>query len=60
MLVLLFVLSFIAFLLGIICQVMWRKNNKDALFTHYCVGSWFLFTASIGSIILLCCQIAQK
>ena len=50
--VLLVVLSFITFLLGIICQVMWHKNNKDVLFIYYCVGSWFLFGAAIWLIIL--------
>ena len=50
---LLIVLSFITFLFGIICRVMWLKNNKDILFNYYRVCSWFLFAAAIGLIILL-------
>lgn len=53
MLLLLIVLSFITFLFGIICRVMWHKNNKDILFNYYRVCSWFLFAADIGLIILL-------
>ena len=53
MLLLLIVLSFIPFLFGIICRVMWHKNNKDILFNYYRVCSWFLFAADIGLIILL-------
>ena len=53
MLLRLVVLSFITFLFGIICRVMWHKNNKDILFDYYRVCSWFLFTATIGLIILL-------
>ena len=53
MLLLLVVLSFITFLFGIICRVMWLKNNKDILFNYYRVCSWFLFAAAIGLIILL-------
>ena len=53
MLLLLVVLSFITFLFGIICRVMWLKNNKDILFNYYRVCSWFLFATTIGLIILL-------
>ena len=53
MLLLLVVLSFITFLFGIICRVVWYKNNKDILFNYYRVCSWFLFAATIGLIILL-------
>ena len=53
MLLLLIVLSFITFLFGIICRVMWHKNNKDILFNYYRVCSWFLFAVDIGLIILL-------
>ena len=53
MLLLLVVLSFITFLFGIICRVMWHKNNKDILFNYYRVCSWFLFAATIWLIILL-------
>ena len=50
---LLVVLSFITFLFGIFCRVMWHKNNKDILFNYYRVCSWFLFATATGLIILL-------
>ena len=50
---LLVVLSFILFLFGIFCRVMWHKNNKDILFNYYRVCSWFSFATATGLIILL-------